>query len=105
MALALLADAPERFCGAVVEATSYWSPTLKKWKRPCSGHNVRVYFLLHQFDRLRSEGEMAFHEFEEAGIDSKLKIFPGADHELSLDQGVRLIQAAHFVLGNDSKVP
>ncbi len=99
VAMALLADSPERTCGVVVEATSYWSDTLKKWQQPRSdGHEVRAYFLVHEFDRMRRAGKAAYHAFQNAGIDARLKIIPGADHELPLDHGSRLVEAMRFVL-------
>lgn len=105
VALALLADAPERVCGAVVEATSYWSGTLETWPRPRSAHELRAYFLVHEFDRMREMGEAAFHAFQDVGIDARLKIIPGADHELPLDHGLRQVEAVRFILRRDAAVP
>jgi predicted esterase len=105
VALALLADAPDRFRGAVVEATS-WSPRiLETWNRPPSGRQARVYLIVHEFDRTRPQGEEAYHALKDAGIDARLEVVRGADHEIPLHNDARQTEAVRFVLGLDSAAP
>ncbi len=101
VALALLADTPARFRGAVVEATSYSSRILKRWPQDEPRNSARVYVLVHEFDRMRQPGEQAYRDLKDMGIDARLKLITGADHELPLDDGMRLIEAVRFVLRLD----
>lgn len=105
VALALLLDTPERFCGAVVQATGYSSRTIDRWSNPQSGDTVRVCVIVHQFDRMRPMGEEAYRALKSVGIDARLRTVTGADHELPLDNTARLIDAARFALGLESTAP
>ena len=105
VAMGLLADAPDRFRGAVVEATS-WSPRiLEIWNRLPSGRKARVYLIVHEFDRMRPQGEEAYHALKDAGINARLEVAPGADHEMPAHNDARQIEAVRFVLGLDSPSP
>ena len=99
VALSLLTDAPERARGAVVEATAYSRHTLDTWEPEKCEHAVRVYIIVHEFDQMRPEGEEAFQAMVAAGIDARLEVVAGADHELPTDHADRQVAAVRFVLG------
>ena len=97
VALTLLADAPERFCGAVVEATA-WAPRLNDMGKSVHHRGSRVCVIVHELDRMRPVGEKAFRVMASAGINVRLMMVPGTDHELATDGGARLVEALRFVL-------
>jgi len=99
VALALLVDEPGRFRGAVVEATAFSPRTLEHWTSPSTEHDVRVCVIVHEYDRMRSDGEAAFRAMTNAGINARLDVIHGADHELPLDGGARQVKAVRFMLG------
>ncbi|MCK4873078.1 MAG: alpha/beta hydrolase fold domain-containing protein [Phycisphaerales bacterium] len=88
---------PEQFVGVVPMAGPYIR-RLDKPKKVTDDDLPRFYFMVGARDALADQCRQTFRDFDEAGYDVKLRVYPGVGHTFPRQRTAELRRALKFVL-------
>ena len=97
MATALGIRHPDLFAGVIPVAGSY-IPGIDAPPKAADG-DPRFYFMVGLLDRVATQARIAASDFEEAGYEVDLRLFPDTGHEFPQRTTQELGRALRFVLG------
>lgn len=99
IAAALGARNAARYRGVIPIGGSYL-PELDQPERASGERRPRFCFLVGALDRAVAENRQAAEDFEKAGYEVKLDVYPDVGHEFPKSRGQELRDALEFVLGD-----
>lgn len=89
---------PAKYRGVIPIGGSYL-PALDHPERAAGARRPRFCFLVGALDRAVAENRQAAEDFEQAGYDVKLEIYPDVGHEFPKSRAQELRDALSYVLG------
>jgi predicted esterase len=102
VALRMLGDRPDRYCGAVAICSLYQPPGVAYWRTVADQHPVRVFAMAGKLDRLLPQNQLAVEQLREAKIALRYEEMAHQGHEYPPEYPERLARAIAFVLGVES---
>lgn len=107
VALRLIGEHPERYCGAVAVCGLHQPPGVVYWQAILQRHPLRVYVIAGKLDRLLPRSQKVAEELRAAHVPHRYDELDQVGHEFPPDYTKRLRGAIEFVLGErpESKDP
>jgi predicted esterase len=107
VALRLIGEHPERYCGAVAVCGLHQPPGVAYWQAILRQHPLRVYMIAGKLDRLLPRSQKVVEELRAAHVPHRYDELDQVGHEFPPDYAQRLRDAIEFVWGTrvDSKAP
>lgn len=99
VALSLIGEHPERYCGAVVVCGLYQPPGVGYWQAVLRRHPLRVYVIAGKLDRLLPRSQKVVEELRAAQVPHRYDELKDVGHEFPPDYTQRLREAIEFVWG------
>jgi predicted esterase len=103
VALRLLGDHPDRYCGALAVNGLHQPPGVVYWQAILKQHPIRVCVLAGKLDRLLPRSQKIVEELRAAGVPNRYEEFDKVGHEFPPDYTSHLRQGLKFVLGQSEK--
>ncbi len=98
VALRMVGDHPERYCGAVAVCSLCQSPGTAYWEAVARKRPVRVVVMAGKLDRLLPRSRQAIEELRAAHVTSQYDEIERVGHEYPSDYPEKLHRAMEFVL-------
>jgi phospholipase/carboxylesterase len=98
VALRLIGDHPERYCGAVAVAGLHQPPSVAYWQSILKQHPIRVYVIAGKLDRLLPRSQKVVEQLRAAQVPHRYDELNQIGHEFPQDYTKRLKGAIEFVL-------
>lgn len=99
VALHMLGDRPDQFCGAVAVGSLYQPPGANYWRSVKDKRKVRVAMIVGRLDRLFPRNETAAEQLRAAGLELQYGALDKIGHEYPADYSQRFDRALGFVIG------
>jgi predicted esterase len=103
VALRLVGDHPDRYCGAVAVNGLHQPPGVAYWQSIQKRHPIRVYVIAGKLDRLLPRSQKVVEELRAARVPNRYDELEQVGHEFPADHTKRLRSAIEFVLGEQRK--
>jgi predicted esterase len=101
VALHMLGDHPELFCGAVAVCSLYQPPGIAYWQASGQKQSRRVFMIAGKLDPLLPRSQKAFEQLRAAGVTSRYEEEEREGHEYPPEYADRLQRAIAFVLARE----
>jgi phospholipase/carboxylesterase len=100
VALRLIGEHPDRYCGAVAVNGLHQPPGVAYWQSIQQQHPIRVYVIAGKFDRLLPRSQQVVEQLRAAQVPHRYDELDQVGHEFPLDYTKRLKGAIEFVWGD-----
>jgi predicted esterase len=101
VALRMLGDHSELFCGAVAVCGLYQPPGIAYWQSSARKHSRRVFMIAGKLDPLLQRSQKAMEELRAAGVTGRYEEEERMGHEYPPAYADRLQRAIEFVLARE----